>query len=86
MLKKEDTALSSSMKPNAEAALQRWRDAEPLNTESMKLLIDMRELNLLKHATDLVFAAFVRTLKPQQQGALGDLLELVEGEDAFRLF
>ena len=28
------------MKPDAEAALTRWRDAGPLSTESMKLLVD----------------------------------------------
>lgn len=71
------------MKP--EAALQRRHDAGPLSTESMKLLIDMRELNLLKQPLDLVFAAFVRTLTPQQKSALGDLLDLVKREEAFRL-
>ena len=75
------------MKPGAEAALKRWRDAGPLSTESMKLLIDMRELNLLKQPTELAFAAFVSTLTPQQKSALGDLLEVVgQHEEAFRLF
>ena len=52
----------------------------------MKLLIDMRELNLLKQPTDLAFAAFVRSLTPEQKSALGDLLEVVGHEEAFRLF
>jgi hypothetical protein len=73
------------MKPDAAAALKRWHDAGPLSAEAMKLLIDMRELNLLKQPTDLVFAAFVRSLTPEQQSALGDLLELVEHDEAFRL-
>ena len=75
------------MKPDAEAALKRWHDAGPLSTESMKLLVDMRELGLLEQPTDLAFAAFVRTLTPQQKNALGDLLEVVgQHEEAFRLF
>ena len=72
------------MKP--EAALKRWHDAGPLSTESIKLLVDMRELNLLKQPTDLAFAAFVRSLTPEQQSAVGELVELLEGDEAFRLF
>ena len=74
------------MKSDIEAAQQRWRDAGPLSTESMRFLVDCRELNLLKQPTEFAFAAFVRSLTPEQQSALGDLLELVEGEEAFRLF
>ena len=75
------------MKPDAEAALKRWHDAGPLSTEATKLLIDMRELNLLEQPTDLAFAAFVRSLTPEQQSALGDLLEVVgQHDEAFRLF
>ena len=74
------------MKGDLEAAQQRWRNAGPLSTESMRFLVDCRELNLLKQPTEFAFAAFVRTLTPQQRSALSDLLELVEGEKAFRLF
>ena len=74
------------MKGDLEAAQQRWRDAGPLSTESMRFLIDCRELNLLKRPTEFAFAAFVRSLMPHQKSALGDLLEVVEREEAFRLF
>jgi hypothetical protein len=74
------------MKGDLQAAQQRWRNAGPLSTESMRFLVDCRELNLLKQPTEFAFAAFVRTLTPQQRSALSDLLELVEGEKAFRLF
>jgi hypothetical protein len=41
----------------------------------------------VQQPTDLAFAAFVRSLTPEQQSALGDLLEVVgQHEEAFRLF
>ena len=52
----------------------------------MRFLVDCRELNLLKQPTEFAFAAFVRSLTPEQQSALGELLELVEQDEAFRLF
>ena len=69
-----------------ELAVQRWRGTGPLSEESLKLLIDMREANLTEQPTDLIWAAFVRSLTADQQRALTDLLELVDRDDAFRWF
>ena len=40
------------MKGDLEAALKRWRAAGPLSTESMRFLVNCRELNLLKQPTE----------------------------------
>jgi hypothetical protein len=45
-----------------EQVSQRWKDTGPLEGESLKLLLDLREANLTKQPTDLIFTAFVRTL------------------------
>ena len=73
-------------KGDVEAAIERWREAGPLDSESLKLLIDWREASLSEQPTELIFAAFVRSLTPEQQRALTGVMELVDGEDAFRWF
>ena len=69
-----------------DTALSRWREAGPHTNESTKLLIDLREANLLDQPGDLIWSAFVRSLTEVQQSALVGVLELVDEDDAFRLF
>ena len=69
-----------------DAALLRWREAGPISDESTKLLIDLREANLLDQPGNLIWAAFVRSLTKVQQTALVGVFELVDEDDAFRLF
>ena len=69
-----------------DAALWRWREAGPVSDESTKLLIDLREANLLDQPGNLIWAAFVRSLTESQQAALVGVLELVDEGDASRLF
>jgi len=65
-------------KHDLESAQKRWRYSGPLSEEWMKLLIDWRELHLPDRPTELVWAAFVRSLTPDQKDALN---ELVQGEE-----
>ena len=69
-----------------DAALEHWRKAGPLSDESTKLLIDLREANLLEQPGNLIWAAFVRSLTEVQKAALLGVLELVDEDEAFRLF
>jgi hypothetical protein len=69
-----------------DASLKRWREAGPISEESTKLLIDLREANLLDQPGNLIWAAFVRSLTEAKQAALVGVLELVDEGDAFRLF
>jgi hypothetical protein len=70
--------------PDIEAAVQRWRDAGPLDADSTKLLIDLKDANLTDQPSDLIWAAFVRSLNPEQKSALLDLLQIVDRDEAFR--
>ena len=63
-----------------------WREAGPLSEESTKLLIDLREANLPDQPGNLIWAAFVRSLTEVKQTALVGVPELVDEDDAFRLF
>jgi hypothetical protein len=56
----------------------------PLSQESLKLLLDWRETNFTEQSDDLIFAAFVRSLTPEQQSVMAGLMELVNAEEAFR--
>ena len=69
-----------------DAAQQRWRESGPLSAESLKLLLDWREANLGEQPNELIFAAFVRSLTPEQRQALAGIMELVDSEEAFRWF
>ena len=53
-----------------EAALARWKAAGPLSPESTKLLVDLREANLLGQPQELIFAVFVRSLTQEQKEAM----------------
>lgn len=57
-----------------------------LSSELLKLLLDWREASLTEQSDDLIFAAFVRSLTLEQQSALAGVIELVEGDEAFRWF
>lgn len=74
------------MEGDIEAAQRRWRDSGPLSSESMKLLLDWREASLTQQPDDLIFTAFVRSLTPEQQSALAELMKLVDRDEAFRWF
>jgi hypothetical protein len=52
----------------------------------LKLLIGLREAKLTEQPEDLIFAAFVRSLTPEQQSALAGMMELVDNEEAFCWF
>ena len=69
-----------------DAAQQRWRDSGPLPPESLRLLLGWREANLACQSADMIFAAFVRNLPPEQQSALAGLMELVDSREVCRWF
>ena len=72
--------------PDIEVAVQHWRDAGPLSSESLKLLIDLREANLTDQPGELIWVALVRSLTAEQKSAVLDLPQLVDRDEAFRWF
>ena len=61
-------------------AVAAWRASGPLEDRSMELLLDLREANTREQPEELIWAAFVRSLSPEQQKALDSLVELVGKE------
>jgi hypothetical protein len=69
-----------------DAAVNRWKEANPLTEESTRLLIDLREAGLTDQPQDLLWAAFVRSLTDDRQEAAVALIELANDGEGFRFF
>jgi len=65
------------MSRRLDKALKRWRNAGPLENESMKLLLDVKEASMRQQPDDSIWAAFVRSLTDKQQSALAGVIDLV---------
>jgi hypothetical protein len=49
-------------------------------------MLDWREAKMGEQSDELIFAALLRSLTPEQQSALAGVMELVECDEAFRWF
>ena len=71
------------MSRKLEKAVQRWKDAGPLDERAEQLLLEVKEANARDQSDDLIWAAFVRSLSEEQQVALKNLIDLIGKDSLF---